>query len=705
MPERDRGGRASGHGDGVTPRPAPYVIDDAAIAAAAAEIATLQSRIEAATGTVKERLSAARAEIASLQQRLADAEKASAALIHGKVAAEAEIAAQSQKAETWRKDFYASNRALIAELDRAALRVIAAAAPDPWADAAAPEVSIVMPVWNRADMIGTAVKSVLAQSFGGWELIIVDDGSTDDLSAALNPFLADPRIRLIRQANAGEGPARNRGLGLARGEVVAYLDSDNFWYPDFLDAAVRVFRGDPKLEIAYAGISYEWPNGDVRFYQLPYERAALLRDNLADINVIVHRRRAYERFGGFDEALKRAIEWDLMLRYTVEYPAALIPVVGARYRIVDHNRLSSRHPLADNVFRIRCKWWPRPALQPRVLYVANVAARLGESQIAAEVACMRRFGAQIEAWAAADGGSPLASDLVLHRGALADAIGAFKPDVLHLHGLSLAGENRGALAAAGVALTARAEGADASPSMLAAAPALPNLKHLYLPPEVTANGDARIRFVAPIFDTTLFIPAAHKDRRMILCAAASAPGSELRIALDLAKLVPAHRVVVAIARTDVQAEAMAALEAHRAETGSPAELLLDLPRAKIAGLMSEAGIYLHCSGPAGPPGQARWPASITEAMATGAYIVAPPLPAFARYIHESGAAYDSAETAAALIRATEAWSDEEWLAARNRSVERAFRHHADELVLRPMFEDWCALARENAARGLAASAD
>jgi len=79
MPEGDRGGRASGHGDGVTPRPAPYVIDDAAIAAAAAEIATLQSRIEAATGTVKERLSAARAEIASLQQRLADAEKASAA--------------------------------------------------------------------------------------------------------------------------------------------------------------------------------------------------------------------------------------------------------------------------------------------------------------------------------------------------------------------------------------------------------------------------------------------------------------------------------------------------------------------------------------------------------------------------------------------------------------------------------------------------
>jgi hypothetical protein len=89
-------------------------------------------------------------------------------------------------------------------------------------------------------------------------------------------------------------------------------------------------------------------------------------------------------------------------------------------------------------------------------------------------------------------------------------------------------------------------------------------------------------------------------------------------------------------------------------------------------------------------------------MATGAYIVAPRLPEFARYINEAGAAYDGAENAAALIRATAAWSDQDWRAARNRSVERAFRYHADELVLRPMFEDWCALVHARPRPSLAA---
>ena len=123
-----------------------------------------------------------------------------------------------------------------------------------------------MPVFNRPELLLTAVKSVLAQTFRNWELIIVDDGSTDDIAGALRPLLADPRIRLVRQQNRGECVARNNGVRLARGEIVAYLDSDNFWYPHFLAAAVEVFRADPDLDIAYGAIAYDWPNGDVRFY-------------------------------------------------------------------------------------------------------------------------------------------------------------------------------------------------------------------------------------------------------------------------------------------------------------------------------------------------------------------------------------------------------------------------------------------------------
>jgi glycosyltransferase involved in cell wall biosynthesis len=710
------GARAAGRGaDAVVTRAAPYVTDDATIAAAAQDIAGLAARVGSAVGAAKRRISAADAEIAALREQGAAAQAEIASLHQRLAASEREIAllrrqrAEAEAAtESWRQDFNTSNRMLIDALDRVALRVIAAAEPDPSADAALPEVSIVMPVWNRADLIGTAIRSVLAQSFRAWELIVIDDGSTDDLDGSLRPLLVDPRIRLVRQANAGECKARNHALRLARGEVIAYLDSDNFWYPDFLDAAVRVFRADPELDIAYGGIAYEWPNGDVRFYLLPFERAQLLRDNLADMNVILHRRRAYERHGGFDETLARAVEWDLMLRYTAERPAARIPIVGARYRIADQNRVSQNRPLADSVFRIRRKWWARPAAPPRVLYAVFQFPQLSESHVYAEIACMRRFGAEVQVWAPAAGAAPFAHDLHLHRGPLGDAIRIARPDLVHVHWLSVLEENLAALAAADLPLTVRGHSFDATPQALAAALRLSHLRHAYLLPGSAADTlpqDTRVRFVAPIFDSTLFAPAAQKDRRLVLRASPGLPQNNLRFMLDLARLLPQHRVMVAVASATGHAAEIEALKAYKAETGSPAELLFDVPRREIAALFGAAGIYVHSS--TAPEGAVHkrvgGPVSIAEAMATGAYVLARDTAAFARYVGDAGATYADAAEAAALIRTTEAWSDAQWQAASRKAIERAFTHHADEIVLRPVFEDWCAIARErDAARAVSA---
>lgn len=695
--------------DEVVPRPAPFVIDDAAIAAAAAEIATLGARVETAIGSAKqqfadadgqravllEHVAAAEADAALMRQQHAAAEGAKAALAREKAAADAEVSVQWTRAEEWRKDFYASNRILIDELDRLAQRVIALAKPDPAADAGAPEVSVVMPVWNRADLVATAVRSVLAQSFGGWELVIIDDGSTDDLDGALKPFLCDPRIRFIRQANTGEARTRNRALALARGEIIAYLDSDNFWYPDFLAAAVRVFRADPALDLAYGGIAYQWPNGDVRFYLLPFGRAQLLRDNLADVNVTVHRRSTYLRLGGFDETLLRALEWDLTLRYTVDRPAAHIPVVGARYRIADGNRISANRALANNVFRVRRKWWPRPATPPRVLNVCRNFPPADESGVGDEIACMRRFGAALMVCAPEAGDAEFAPDLAVHRGPLADAIVAFRPDIVHVHGLALFAEHRATLADAGVPVTLRGRSTDATPEALARALELPNLKRAYLLPGGAAVAGVRIRTAAPVFDTTLFEPATPKDHRLVLRAAPGLPGSDLRFLLELAKLVPEHRVVIAVAGVAGHAGEIEALRAYRAEIGSPAELLVDPPRAELARLFAAAGLYVHSAAPGGTV-RAGGPISIAEAMATGAYVIARNAPPFAKFVGAAGGLYRDAAEAAALVRATEVWTDAEWLAARNRAIDHAFTHHADEIVLRPLFDDWCAIARERA---------
>lgn len=105
-----------------------------------------------------------------------------------------------------------------------------------------PAFSVIIPLYDKAPTIRRAIDSVLAQRFGDFELIVVDDGSTDE-GGAIVEAMADPRIRLVRQDNAGPGAARNRGVREARADLLAFLDADDAWRPLFLESAHRVLAG------------------------------------------------------------------------------------------------------------------------------------------------------------------------------------------------------------------------------------------------------------------------------------------------------------------------------------------------------------------------------------------------------------------------------------------------------------------------------
>ena len=107
-----------------------------------------------------------------------------------------------------------------------------------------PLFSVIIPVFNRADVLATALSSVLAQTCQDFEIVVVDDGSSDD-PAAVVERLADPRIRCVRQENRGAGAARNRAIDLARGRYVAFLDSDDRFLPHHLEAMARLLDGKP----------------------------------------------------------------------------------------------------------------------------------------------------------------------------------------------------------------------------------------------------------------------------------------------------------------------------------------------------------------------------------------------------------------------------------------------------------------------------
>src|SRR5262249_40487997 len=150
----------------------------------------------------------------------------------------------------------------------------------------------------------------------------------------------------IEQPWKGVSAARNHAIKFARGAFIAYIDSDNFWYRDFLAAAVNELGSDPAVDLVYGALVIDSLDlEDTRLLWRPVARDLLMSANYIDMNVIVHRRGLVERYGAFDEQLNRLNDWDLVLRFTEHAPARPLPVLAARYRICDDLRVTTTQTL------------------------------------------------------------------------------------------------------------------------------------------------------------------------------------------------------------------------------------------------------------------------------------------------------------------------------------------------------------------------
>jgi glycosyltransferase involved in cell wall biosynthesis len=141
-----------------------------------------------------------------------------------------------------------------------------------------PQVSIILPTYNRADVIGRAVRSVLEQTLADWELLVVDDGSTDETLDVVSGV--DARIRVLRQENGGAYVARNTGLASAGGRLVTFLDSDDVWLPHFLELTTGFLRQSPEDQFVTTEYFEDWGDGvPIRFeaYGIGKQYPALAR--------------------------------------------------------------------------------------------------------------------------------------------------------------------------------------------------------------------------------------------------------------------------------------------------------------------------------------------------------------------------------------------------------------------------------------------
>ena len=183
----------------------------------------------------------------------------------------------------------------------------------------APGVSVIVPTYNRAELLPEAVRSILGQTYEGFELIVVDDGSTDATGDVVAGF-SDPRIRYIRRARQGGiSAAMNAGIAEARAELIARLDSDDVWLPEFLAEQTAALADAPEAGFVYARATPMNAAGEVIPGDVVGRPPPLLEDSYASIllsdctcNItIVARRDALEEAGPFDESLRVHEDWDI----------------------------------------------------------------------------------------------------------------------------------------------------------------------------------------------------------------------------------------------------------------------------------------------------------------------------------------------------------------------------------------------------------
>ncbi len=224
-----------------------------------------------------------------------------------------------------------------------------------------PIVSAITPVYNGAPWLGEALDSALAQTYDALEIIVVNDGSTDDSLAIAQERAgrSNGRIRVIDQANAGLPAARNVALGCARGDYFALLDADDTWFPHHIARAVRAFERDPDLGLVHANIEQMDQRGRtilVRTRQWHHHHDAFeaiaLRHEHVSCPTAVFSREAINTVGPFDTDFTGlgCEDRDLWLRIAARFRIAYLDHVAARYR-VHPTSMSAQHERMDKARR------------------------------------------------------------------------------------------------------------------------------------------------------------------------------------------------------------------------------------------------------------------------------------------------------------------------------------------------------------------
>ncbi|OKH33362.1 glycosyl transferase family A [[Phormidium ambiguum] IAM M-71] len=219
-------------------------------------------------------------------------------------------------------------------------------------------ISVIIPAYNSEKTIKETIESVLNQTFSDFELIVVNDGSTDSTLEIVNN-IKDSRMMVFTYPNAGVAVSRNRGVSHSSGEFVSFLDADDLWTADKLEAQLKALQENPEAAVAYSWLDSIdesgnflrqgeriKENGDI------YTKLLLIPFVSSGSNGLI-RRQAFIEIGGFDESLAASQDYDFYLRLAARYHFVCVPEVQILYRILSGSMSTNIHRLEATSILVR----------------------------------------------------------------------------------------------------------------------------------------------------------------------------------------------------------------------------------------------------------------------------------------------------------------------------------------------------------------
>ena len=201
-----------------------------------------------------------------------------------------------------------------------------------------PTISVIIPVFNGEKTIQETIQSLLNQTFSDFELIVINDGSKD-LTLPIVHNIKDPRLKVFSYPNAGLSASRNRGVHQAAGEYISFIDADDLWTRDKLEAQFKALQANPDAAVAYSWTHYIDESGHFLRRGSYISLSGNVYPKLLELNFLENgsnaliRKQALDEVGEFDESLAAAEDWDIFLRLAARYPFVAVPSPQILYRV------------------------------------------------------------------------------------------------------------------------------------------------------------------------------------------------------------------------------------------------------------------------------------------------------------------------------------------------------------------------------------